>query len=162
MQRTEKSSIVANLALAFNVMLLGACAQSGPPAPADKPKVAQAQSDAEKAAVAKPPPVVKRMDPMADVPGDKPLPPVKGALERFDCATGTSDQHRIGVEARGGQVTYFTYYNKWQLRTCSLEVTRDAAGTKWRQTSDGATRVQMPQGRVVIRTSKDAYELTVP
>jgi hypothetical protein len=108
--------------------------------------------------VVKPPPAVKRIDPLADVPGDKPLAPLKGAVERFDCATGTDDQHRMGMEARGGQITYFTYYNKWQLRTCSLEVARDAVGTKWRQTADGATRVQLPQGRIVIRTRNDAYE----
>ncbi len=157
MQQIKQGSFWTGAALASVAALIGACAQSGPPA-AEKPKVVQAAPEASQAAAVKPPPAVRRIDPMADVAGDKPLPPLKGAAERFDCATGTSDLHRIGLEARGGQVTYFTYYNKWQLRTCSLEVTRDAAGTKWRQTSDGATRVQIPQGRVVIRARNDAYE----
>jgi hypothetical protein len=95
---------------------------------------------------------------MADVPGDKPLPPLKGAAERMDCANGIDDLHRIGFEARGGQVTYFTYYNKWRLRMCSLELTRDAPGSKWRLAPDGATRVHSPEGVIIIRTRADAYE----
>ncbi len=143
-------------ALALCAGLLGACAQSGP-APAPKPAVAQPAPQAVQVARAEP--AVKRIDPMADIAGDVPLPALKGAGERIDCSTGTDDKHRLGIEARGGQVTYFAYYNKWQLRTCSLEFARNAPGTKWRQTPDGATRVHTPQGRFVIRAVANAYEL---
>lgn len=154
--RPIKFSAITTLMLA--AVWLGACAQSGPVAEND------AKSGAPEARAASPvvaqalPPAVKRIDPMADVSGDKPLPPLKGAVERADCATGSNDLHRIGFEARGGQVTYFTYYNKWQLRTCSLEITRDAPGTKWRLTPDGATRVQTPAGRIIIRARAGGYE----
>lgn len=142
--------------LALCAGLLGACAQSGPVQEA-KPKVVVPAPQAEPAVVAKP--VVKRIDPMADVAGDVALPVLKGAAERINCATGTDDKHHLGIEARGGQVTYFTYYNKWQLRTCSLEFARNAPGTKWRLAPDGATRVHTPQGRFVIRTLANAYEV---
>ncbi|MCE9642561.1 MAG: hypothetical protein K8S22_20785 [Betaproteobacteria bacterium] len=98
------------------------------------------------------------INPMADVPGEKPLPALQGAVERYDCMTGDEDLHaRIAFEARGGQVTYFAYYSKWKPRTCALDFERNAAGTKWRLTADGATRVHTPQGRFLIRTQADAY-----
>jgi hypothetical protein len=58
---------------------------------------------------------------------------------------------------QGGQVLNFAYYSKWKPRTCSLEVKRNAAGTKWRMTPDGAVRVHTPEGRFLIRTRADAY-----
>ncbi len=54
-------------------------------------------------------------------------------------------------------MTYFAYYSKWKPRTCSLDFERDAAGTKWRLTPDGATRVHTPQGRFLIHTLPDVY-----
>lgn len=152
-----KFSAITTLTLA--AVWLGACAQSGPMAETNDAKAAAPEAQAATPVVAKvSPPAVKRVDPMADVPGDKPLTPLKGAVERAECATGSSDLHRLGFEARGGQITYFAYYNKWQLRTCSLELTRDAPGTKWRLTSDGATRVQTPEGRIIIRARPGGYE----
>lgn len=120
------------------------------PAPAPEPEVA-------------PPPVVEapavpRIDPMADIPGDKPLPPLAGAYERFDCMNGVDDLHaRMAFEARGGRVVNFAYYSKWKPRTCALDFSRTSPGTKWRLTPDGATRVHTPEGRFLIRTLKDAY-----
>lgn len=96
---------------------------------------------------------------MEEISGDKPLPPLTGAVERIDCASGGAERHRLGIEARGGQVVNFAYYNKRQLRTCSMEFTRDTPGTRWRLTPEGATRVQTPDGRFIIRTRKDAYEI---
>lgn len=102
------------------------------------------------------PPV--RIDPMADVPGDKPLPALQGALERIDCMSGVEDQHaRMALEARGGRVAGFAYYSKWKPRTCAFDFSRTTTGTKWRLTPDGATRVHTPQGRFLIRSSADAY-----
>jgi hypothetical protein len=139
--------------LALPAILLGACAQQEPlmrlP---DQPR-----PQLDRPAVIKPSPGVA-IDPMADVPGDEPLPALRGAAERIDCMTGTEDlQARIAFEARGGQLTYFAYYSKWKPRTCSLDFARNASGTKWRLTPDGATRVHTPQGRFLIRTRDDAY-----
>jgi len=143
------SKTIATLALA--ALLLGACA----------PRKLVTQPDrsplpaAERVAIV--PPVVK-INPMADVPGDKTLPALRGAVERIDCRTGEEDLHaRIAFEARGGQLTYFAYYSKWKPRTCSLDFARNTAGTKWRLTPEGDTRVHTPQGRFLIRTRADAY-----
>lgn len=98
-------------------------------------------------------------DPMAEMPGDKPLPAVQqGPVERIDCLSGEEDVHaRMAIEAQGGQVLSFAYYSKWKPRTCSLDFERNGDGTKWRLTADGATRVYTPQGRFLIRTRADAF-----
>lgn len=138
--------------LALAAILLGACAQRKQVMQPDRP-----QPQVDQRAVIEPPPVVK-IDPMADVPGDKPLPALRGVAERIDCMTGEENLHaRIAFEALGGQVTYFAYYSKWKPRTCSLDFARNASGTNWRLTPDGATRVHTPQGRFLISTRADAY-----
>jgi len=164
MHRIDLKSL-STLALAI---LAGACVPLKPvmqpdhPQPqADQPQIeqpaVQPQPEVDQPAVVEPPPVPK-IDPMADVPGDKPLPVLRGATERVDCMVGEKDSHaRIAFQARGGQVTYFAYYSKWKSRTCSLDFARNASGTKWRLTPDGATRVHTPQGRFLIRTRGDAY-----
>jgi hypothetical protein len=140
------------------LILLGACAQQGAvvvKAPAETVKSQPQIEPPRPEAVASP---VEKPDPMVDVQGDKPLPALQGAGERLDCTTGTTDlQARMGFEARGGQVTYFAFYSKINRRTCSLELMRNASGTKWRLMADGATRVQMPEGHFVIRSRSDAY-----
>src|SRR5512134_1218814 len=119
--------------LALAAILLGACAQRKPVMQPDQPQPQVGQPTAIES-----PPVVK-INPMADVPGDKPLPALQGATERIDCKTGKEDLHaRIAFAARGGQLTYFAYYIKWKPRTCSLDFARNARGTKWRLTPDGA------------------------
>jgi hypothetical protein len=103
-------------------------------------------------------PAAPRIDTMADIPGDKLLPPLAGAAERFDCTSGHEDLHaRMAFEARGGRVAHFAYYSKWKPRTCAFDFSRTSPGTKWRLTPDGATRVHTPDGRFLIRTMKDAY-----
>lgn len=140
------------LAIALAALLLGACAPRKLVMQPDKP-----QPQVDQRAVIEPSPMVK-INPMADVPGDKPLPALRGATERIDCRTGDEDLHaRIAFEARGGQLTYFAYYSKWKPRTCSLDFARNASGTKWRLTPEGDTRVHTPQGRFLIRTRADAY-----
>lgn len=149
MQQMDFKSI-STLALA--AILLGACAQRKPMMQPDQP-----QPQVGQPAMIEPLPVVK-LDPMAVVPGDKPLPALQGAAERIDCMTGEENLHaRIAFEALGGQVTYFAYYSKWKPRICSLDFARNASGTNWRLTLDGATRVHTPQGRFLIRTRPDAY-----
>jgi hypothetical protein len=139
-------------------IIVAACTPRGPLVQPDQPQPPQPEVAPPPVVEAPPPPPVPRIDPMADVPGDKPLPVLQGAAERFDCMKGVEDLHaRMAFEARGGQVTNFAYYSKWKPRTCALDFARNAPGTKWRLTSDGATRVHTPQGRFVIRTRPDAY-----
>lgn len=135
------------VALSVLLLFLGACAirQDVPPAGPQPPVVE----------TPKPPP---RIDPMADVPGDKPLPVLQGVLERIDCTNGEEDLHaRMALEARGGRIASFAYYSKWKPRTCAFDFSRTSLGTKWRLTPDGATRVHTPQGRFLIHTRADAY-----
>ncbi|MBM3344660.1 MAG: hypothetical protein FJY56_21500 [Betaproteobacteria bacterium] len=132
-----------------------------PPSPTLPPETPAVQAPPPPEVV--PPPAVEapaapRIDTMADVPGDKPVPPLAGVLERFDCTSGNDDLHaRIAFEARGGRVVHFAYYSKWKPRTCALDFSRKSPGTKWRLTPDGAMRVHTPEGRFLIRTRKDAY-----
>ena len=137
------------MVLALSV--LGGCAARKPVMQPD-----QSQPSAQPAVVE--PPSVPRIDPMADVPGDKPLPALTGALERKDCMNGDEDLHaRIAFEARGGRVINFAYYSKWKPRTCAFDFSRTSPGTKWRLTSDGSIRVHTLQGRFLIRTTADSY-----
>lgn len=99
-----------------------------------------------------------RVNPMADVAGDKPLPVLQGAMERIDCTSGEEDLHaRMALEARGGQIVSFAYYSKWKPRTCALDFDRNDPKVKWRLMPDGGTRVQTPQGIFVIRARADSY-----
>ena len=99
--------------------LLCGCAQfpalKGEPTPAEADVPAAGEpSSAEPPITITPVPI----DPMAEVKGDKPLPPGKGAIERIDCLNGEERLHaRISLEARGGQVTSFAYYSRWQAFT---------------------------------------------
>lgn len=97
--------------------VLSGCAPSKPIlVPDGRPPVSQVPED-----VPEPP----RVDPMAEVPGDKALPVLQGAVERIDCTSGEEDLHaRMALEARGGQVASFAYYSKWKPRTCALDFDR--------------------------------------
>lgn len=147
---------VARSGLALAVVLLGACAQQAP----------MMRPPAPQSVVVLPPPPAEPAaepdedDPMGDVPGDRMLPALAaGVVERLDCKVGGDDlQARMAVEARGGQVVSFAYYSKWRPRTCSLDMQRDAPFTKWRLTTDGATRVQTYHGWFLIRARPDAWE----
>ena len=53
-------------------------------------------------------------------------------VERLACGLGTEDSHaRIAVEVLNGRVNRFAYYSKWKPRTCSMEVVRGDAYSKW-------------------------------
>jgi hypothetical protein len=98
------------------------------------------------------------IDPMAEVKGDKPLPVAKGAIEQIDCLNGLENLHaRMSLEARGGQITSFAYYSRWQFYTCSIVLDQRDPKTRWRRTSQGATRVQTPQGSFVIHADPESY-----
>ena len=56
----------------------------------------------------------------------------KPKVEKLACRLGTEDQHaRIAVELHNGKVNSFAYYSKWKPRTCSMEVGRGDAYSKW-------------------------------
>lgn len=56
----------------------------------------------------------------------------KGKIERIDCMVGTEDrQARVAIEAVGDRVQSFAYYGKTKPRTCSMDVKRDDAYSKW-------------------------------
>lgn len=152
---------IAACAAASAALLLGACAQFRNPNVITSPKavtgVTAPEPTPEEAAL----PEKIRIDPMAVYPGDKiaPAPPKKGKLEQIDCKVGEEDLHaRMAVEARAGQIVSFAYYSKWKPRTCSIHMQRTTPFAKWKQTPDGATRVQSPNGMFVVRTKADAYE----
>ena len=56
----------------------------------------------------------------------------RGKVERLACLTGSEDRHaRIGVEVVDNKVVSFAYYSKWKPRTCSIEVARNHAYSRW-------------------------------
>jgi hypothetical protein len=58
--------------------------------------------------------------------------PAAKRIERLACSLGTEDNHaRIAVEVLNGRVHRFAYYSKWKPRTCSMEITRGDAYSKW-------------------------------
>lgn len=146
--------------IAIIASLLAACTSpkrvpepTQPTAGSSQPALPDPGAPAEPSAAAQIPPVAGAL------PNQPPAQLQKGALERFDCLTGTPDWHaRIAFEAKGGEVLGFAYYSKWRPRTCSIDLMRNAAGSKWHTAADGAVRVETAQGRFHIRTRADAYE----
>ena len=58
--------------------------------------------------------------------------PVAQKVEKLACRLGTEDNHaRIAVEVLNGRVSRFAYYSKWKPRTCSMEVARGDAYSRW-------------------------------
>ena len=58
--------------------------------------------------------------------------PAAQKVERLACRLGTEDSHaRIAVEVLNGRVNRFAYYSKWKPRTCSMEVVRGDAYSRW-------------------------------
>ena len=58
--------------------------------------------------------------------------PAAQKVERLACTLGTEDSHaRIAVEVFNGRVSRFAYYSKWKPRTCSMEVVRGDAYSRW-------------------------------
>jgi hypothetical protein len=141
------------------LLLIASCATQRAPQPGEDVVKPAPKPGEPPPPVAVEPPLKPRIDPLADVAGDKPAPLApQGALERIDCTSGEEFLHaRMSFEARGGQVTHFAYYSIWKPRTCAFDFARTTKGVKWRLTPDGATRVHTPQGRFLIRATPDAY-----
>jgi hypothetical protein len=76
----------------------------------------------------------KSKAPAAAKKSAKPRPP---KVETLACRLGTEDQHaRIAVVLHDGKVNRFAYYSKWKPRTCSMDVERNDAYSKWEDTGD--------------------------
>jgi hypothetical protein len=83
----------------------------------------------------------------------------KPKVEKLACRLGTEDNHaRIAVELHDGKVYRFAYYSKWKPRTCSMEVERDDAYSKWVDTGD-TTVVTLVEdrGAFLIDNGKGRY-----
>lgn len=81
-------------------------------------------------------------------------------IEKLACRLGTEDQHaRIAVELHDGKVFHFAYYSKWKPRTCSMDVMRDDAYSKWEDTGN-ATIVTLidDTGAFLINHERDRYK----
>ena len=103
--------------------------------------------------------VEEEEDRMADVPGDQRFSPPGGRVEQLDCKAGVEDEHaRLALETRSGEVSSFAFYSKRKPRTCSLDVSHNTPGVKWRKLTDGSTRVQTVHGQILIYTRRDGYE----
>lgn len=58
-------------------------------------------------------------------------------IEKLACTLGTDERHaRIAIELVDGKVSRFAYYSKWKPRTCSMEVVRDDAFSRWADTGN--------------------------
>jgi len=58
--------------------------------------------------------------------------PAAQKVETLACRLGTEDNHaRIAVEVLNGRVNRFAYYSKWKPRTCSMEIVRGDAYSRW-------------------------------
>lgn len=57
--------------------------------------------------------------------------------EKLACRLGTEDEHaRIAVLLANGKVDSFAYYSKWKPRTCSMDVQRGDAYSRWEDTGN--------------------------
>src|SRR3954470_5047240 len=157
--KMQKTSYPLAAALAMLASLMTACTAPKSINQSAQPTPEQSQAAEPGSATQAEQPAVPQVPPVASALPEKSLPPPqKGAMERFDCLTGKPDWHaRIAFEAQGGQVLGFAYYSKWKPRTCSIDLMRNAAGSKWHTAADGAVRVDTPQGRFHIRTRAEAY-----
>ena len=87
----------------------------------------------------------------------KTKPKPKPKQEVLTCKLGTEDQQaRMAVASLNGKIDSFTYYSKWNARTCSIEFERGGAFSKW--SDDGrVTTVSSENGTFVIEQKNDGY-----
>ena len=64
--------------------------------------------------------------------GKKGGKPARAKIEKLACRLGSEDEHaRIAVLLADGKVESFAYYSKWKPQTCSMDVKRGDAFSKW-------------------------------
>src|SRR5688572_24402908 len=77
--------------------------------------------------------------------------------EVVTCKLGTEDrQARMAVALLNGKINSFTYYSKWNARTCSIDVERGGAYSKWSDNGP-VTTVNAEKGIFVIEQKNDGY-----
>lgn len=83
----------------------------------------------------------------------------KGPRERIDCMVGTEDrQARIAIEAYGGKIHNFAWYGKTKPRTCSMDVRRGDAYSKWEDTGNHTVVTLVDEtGAFLIDQDKGRY-----
>lgn len=83
----------------------------------------------------------------------------KGPRERIDCMVGTEDrQARIAIEAYGGKIHNFAWYGKTKPRTCSLDIRRGDAYSKWEDSANHTVVTLVDEtGAFVIDQEKSRY-----
>jgi hypothetical protein len=81
-------------------------------------------------------------------------------IEKLACRLGTEDQHaRIAVELHDNKVYRFAYYSKWKPRTCSMDVLRDDAFSKWEDTADVTVVTLVDDtGAFLINHERNSYK----
>lgn len=84
----------------------------------------------------------------------------KVKVEKLACRLGTEDEHaRIAVELHDGKVNSFAYYSKWKPRTCSMDVKRDDAFSKWADTGNVTVVTLVDDtGAFLIDHERDRYK----
>jgi hypothetical protein len=90
--------------------------------------------------------------------GPRKAKPVK--VEVLACRLGTEDEHaRIAVVLHDNKVQSFAYYSKWKPRTCSMDVKRDDAFSKWEDTGHVAVVTLIDNtGAFLIDHERDRYK----
>ena len=83
----------------------------------------------------------------------------KGPRERIDCMVGTEDrQARIAIEAYGGKIHNFAWYGKTKPRTCSMDVRRGDAYSRWEDTGNHTVVTLVDEtGAFLIDQDKGRY-----
>lgn len=90
--------------------------------------------------------------------GPRHAKPVK--VETLACRLGTEDEHaRIAVVLHDNKVQSFAYYSKWKPRTCSMDVKRNDAFSKWEDTGNVAIVTLVDNtGAFLIDHERDRYK----
>jgi hypothetical protein len=90
--------------------------------------------------------------------GPRQAKPVK--VETLACRLGTEDEHaRIAVVLHDSKVQSFAYYSKWKPRTCSMDVKRNDAFSKWEDTGSVSVIALVDDtGAVLIDHERDRYK----
>jgi len=83
----------------------------------------------------------------------------KAKVEKLACKLGTEDEHaRIAVELHDGRVNRFAYYSKWKPRTCSMDIERGDAYSKWEDTGPvTVVTLSEQKGAFLIDHERNSY-----
>jgi hypothetical protein len=103
---------------------------------------------------------VPAQQPQAKGPMHKGKRQGKPKVEKLACRLGTEDEHaRIAVELHDGKVNRFAYYSKWKPRTCSMDVVRNDAYSKWVDTGNVTVVTLVDDtGAFLIDHERDRYK----